>query len=80
MGMFLGIHVDGMEPWNIEKCTPVSIGRTHEEAQSKAITRIIGSCVLNGYITTVEQRDLTEEQFVEIGRLCDEFFKKIGLE
>lgn len=63
---YCGIHVDGWDPDNDDKRRIVSIARTRNDAQTLAIRRILGACVLDGYITTVRQTKLTEDEFMKI--------------
>ena len=74
-----GIHVDGWDPDNDDKRRIVSIARTREHAQALAIQRILGLCILDGYITTVKQRRLTEDEFMKIEATLAEVCKKHGL-
>ena len=74
-----GIHVDGYDPDNDDKRRVVSIGRTKDDAQKLAIQRILGLCILDGYITTVKQTRLTEDEFIKIEAAIAEVCAKHGL-
>lgn len=77
---YIGLHVDGMEPWNDDKRVPISISMSRDDAQAIAIRRILSACVLDGYIAVVKQEKLTPEDFDELERITSEFFKARGIE
>lgn len=75
-GQFIGYHIDGYDP---DKTIPVSTGATREEAQTKAIRRILSACILDGEIGVQEKPDLPPADFAEVTRITDEFAAKHGL-
>ena len=76
---YCGIHVDGYDPDDDDKRKVVSIARTRKDAQALAIQRILGLCILDGYITTVKQTKLTEDEFMKIEAALAEVSAKHGL-
>lgn len=73
MGMFIGFRVDG---YDVDNRVPVSTGATREDAQAKAIRRILSVADVNSMIDTVEQHNLTEEQFATVTQITDEWAAK----
>lgn len=76
MTYFIGYRIDGFDS---DDATPIATGRTREEAQGKAIQRVLGLCDINASIG-VQQKDITEDDFNKLTELTDEWAKKLGLE
>lgn len=76
MAQFIGYHIDGYDP---DKTIPVATGITHEEAQAKAIRRVLSACVLNGEIGVQQRDDLSVEDFASVTKITDDFAAKHGL-
>lgn len=77
MTQFIGYHIDG---WNTNKSVPIATGMTKDEAQEKAIKRILGACILDGYIQVQERDDVSVEDFEKLTKLVDDFAKSKGLQ
>lgn len=77
MSQFIGYYVDGI---NTDKSVPIATGTTQEEAQTKAIRRVLIFGMLSSYVTVQERNDISETDFKALGLVTDEFAAKHGEE
>ena len=68
--------------WDDEHNVPVSTGTTREEAQKKAITRVLTSgAVSHGQtIHTQHRDDISADDFAKLKELTDQFFRERGID
>lgn len=59
--------------------TPVATGATYEEAQEKAITRVLSMAWITGGISTVQNDDFPADMFVTLTKALDKFFIEKGI-
>jgi len=76
---YVGFHCDGYDLDNEDRRAVVSIGATRREAQSLAIQRSLGMCLIDGAITTVRQELMDGDTYAKIRVHLDAFFKEKGL-
>ena len=73
---FIGYHIDG---YDTDKTIPVSTGATREEAQSKAIQRILSLAIMDGSIAVQERPELSAEDFETLTKHLDDWFASKGV-
>lgn len=68
MGKFIGYRI-GVD----DEGTPIATGATREEAQSKAIRRVLSIADVHSSIGTREVPDLTDDEFASLTQITDEW-------